>query len=53
MRPRQAARKTSHFIKPSSLGGADPGPVIEEVAIQRGNTRPRIIVKDGMIRVSP
>lgn len=52
MRPRQAARKTSHFIKPSSLGGADPGPVIEEVAIQRGNTRPRIIVKDGMISQS-
>ena len=52
MRARQAARKTSHFIKPSGLGKADPGPVIEEVAIQRGNIRPKIIVKDGMISQS-
>jgi len=52
MRARQAARKTSHFVKPSGLGKADPGPVIEEVAIQRGNIRPKIIVKDGMISQS-
>ena len=52
MRARQAARRTSHFVKPSGLGKADPGPVIEEVAIQRGNIRPKIIVKDGMISQS-
>lgn len=52
MRARQAARRTSNFIKPSGLGKADPGPVIEEVAIQRGNIRPKIIVKDGMISQS-
>lgn len=49
MRQAHLHRQNSAFVRSSSLGEVHAKPVIQEVTIARGNSNPRLIVKDGHI----
>ena len=49
MRSGTAHRRNSAFVRSSSLGEIHATPVIKEVTIRRGNSKPRVIVRDGAI----